>query len=173
MDKGGAPTKYKSVYNKQAYKLCLLGATDDELADFFEVHRDTIYEWKKVYPRFSDSIKKAKLVADATIAESLYERALGCTINVQQAIKLTTKMPVLDDNGKPTRQMMQTEVIQIVDLKQGVAPDTTAAIFWLKNRNPANWKDKQVHTLEGDLNLSILNIDPLSDIDDPDNDRTT
>jgi len=59
-NKVGRPTDYKVEYNEQVYKLCLLGATDVELANFFNVNEDTIYEWKKKYTEFSESIKKGK-----------------------------------------------------------------------------------------------------------------
>lgn len=131
----GRPTDYREEYAEQARKLCLLGATDKELADFFEVVESTIYAWKLAYPEFSESIKKAKLMADANIASRLYDRAYGCVVNVQQAIKLTTK-EVKD--GK----LEQHEEVEIVDLLQEIPPDTTAAIFWLKNRQPQNWRDK-------------------------------
>lgn len=140
----GAPSKYKEEYNKQAYRLCLLGSTDAQLADFFEVNEDTINEWKKVYPEFSESIKEGKVVADAVIAEGLYNRAAGMVITKEVAIKLTTKEPALDAAGEPTRIMKQTERIEIVSIREEVPPETTAGIIWLKNRNPKNWKDKQV-----------------------------
>lgn len=145
----GAPSKYKEEYNKQAYKLCLLGSTDAQLGDFFNVCEDTINEWKNVYPEFSVSIKEGKVIADANIAEGLYNRANGMTIIKQAAIKLTTKEPVLDASGEPTRIMKQTERIEIVDLSEQVPPETTAGIIWLKNRNPQNWKDKQIIEASG------------------------
>lgn len=52
----GRPSDYNVAFNDQAYKLCLLGATDKDLADFFEVVEDTINEWKKKHPQFSVSI---------------------------------------------------------------------------------------------------------------------
>ena len=61
----GRPTKYKEEYNVQAYKLTLLGATDKELADFFEVSYDTIQEWKRIHEAFSYSLKEGKQIADA------------------------------------------------------------------------------------------------------------
>ncbi len=51
------PTKYQEAYAEQARKLCLLGYTDAELADFFEVSESTINKWKLDYPKFSESIK--------------------------------------------------------------------------------------------------------------------
>ena len=70
------PTKYQEAYAEQARKLCLLGYTDAELADFFEVSESTINKWKLDYPKFSESIKKGKAVADAEVSDRLYQRAM-------------------------------------------------------------------------------------------------
>lgn len=134
----GRPTKYKEEYNEQAYKLCLLGATDAKLADFFDIAESTLYEWKLEYPEFSESLKKGKLIADATIAEGLYNRAKGAVVNTQQAIKL--KESYFNHEGK---KISEEERIEVVDLIQEVPPDTAAGIFWLKNRNPEMWRDKR------------------------------
>ena len=75
----GRPTVFKPEYIKQAQKLCYLGATDIQLADFFGVCKATINNWKKDYPEFLDSIKKAKIEADMKVAKSFYERATGYT----------------------------------------------------------------------------------------------
>lgn len=134
----GRPTKYKEEYNEQAYKLCLLGATDAKLADFFDIAESTLYEWKLEYPEFSEALKKGKLRADAEIAEGLYNRAKGAVINTQQAIKL--KDSQFNHEGK---KISEEERVEVVDLIQEVPPDTAAGIFWLKNRNPEMWRDKQ------------------------------
>lgn len=143
---GGAPTKYKEEYNEQAYKLCLLGATDAELADFFEVHVDTIQEWKKTHDEFSYSVKKGKYAADAEIAKSLYNRAMGITLEKEVAVKLTTKE--YNEKGK----YVQTEKIEVVKVSEQIPPDPTSTIFWLKNRQPKEWRDKQEvdHTTQGE-----------------------
>jgi len=70
-NKKGRPTTYDPAYAEQAYKLCLLGATDEQLGDFFEVSRVTIDHWKHEYPLFSDALRRGKLTADGAIAESL------------------------------------------------------------------------------------------------------
>lgn len=75
--KVGRPTLYQLKYPEQVFKLCLLGATHEEMADFFGVNVDTIYEWKNVHPDFSEAIKNGKDVADAEIAQSLYQSALS------------------------------------------------------------------------------------------------
>jgi len=73
--KAGQPTKFKPEFNEQVEKLCKLGATDEDLAGFFNVDKSTITNWKKVHPEFFASIKKAKMLADMDIAESLHEKA--------------------------------------------------------------------------------------------------
>lgn len=142
MGEGGRPTKYKEEYNKQTYKLSLLGATDKELADFFDVNEDTINEWKKVHAKFSESIKKGKAQADANVANRLYQRALGFEHDSEE-IKVISV-------GKES-------IIERVPIRKVYPPDPTAAIFWLKNRQPSKWRDKQefqtdqtiIHRFEG------------------------
>jgi hypothetical protein len=74
---GGRPEEYMPEYAEQAYKLCLLGASDAVLADFFEVSEMTINNWKKRYDDFYLSLREGKTQADANVAKSLYHRALG------------------------------------------------------------------------------------------------
>jgi hypothetical protein len=120
--KVGRPSKYQDEFPEQARKLCLLGAT--ELADFFDVNVDTIHEWKKVHPEFSDSIKSGKMQADADVADRLYQRAMGYEhpeVHISNYQGLITQTPI-------------TKIY---------APDPTAAIFWLKNRQRSSWRDRQ------------------------------
>lgn len=133
----GRPTKYKEEYNELAYKFCLLGATDERLAEFFNVDVSTINNWKIDFPDFFESIKKGKEVADAQVAQSLFKKATGYE---HDAVK------IFNDQGSP----------MIVDYVEKFAPDTTAAIFWLKNRQPALWRDKQ----EVDLSSSDGSMTP-------------
>ncbi|MFT9364830.1 MAG: helix-turn-helix domain-containing protein [Gluconobacter sp.] len=120
----GRPTAFLDRYCEEARKLCLLGATDSDLADFFDVSERTINAWKEEYPEFLQSIKKGKILADATVAERLYKRATGYE---HDAVK------IFNSEGQPL----------IVPYTERYAPDTTAAIFWLKNRQRDKWRDKQ------------------------------
>lgn len=140
----GRPTKYRIEYNEQAYKLCLLGHTDEELADFFEVHVSTIHQWKLDYPDFSDSIKKGKEIADAEVSKSLYHRALGYS------------HPDVDIKA------VNGEIVETPVMKH-YPPDATSAIFWLKNRQPKKWRDKQVMEHEGGLEIKPVKISDLFD----------
>lgn len=120
----GRPTDYREEYNEKARKLCLLGATDAELADFFEVAESTINNWKIDYPEFLESIKKGKEQADADIADSLYNRAKGYS---------HPDVHIANYEGKTI----------VTPLTKHYPPDTAAAIIWLKNRQPKKWRDKQ------------------------------
>ena len=135
----GRPTKYKPEYAEQARKLCLLGYTDAELADFFNVSTDTINEWKVVHPEFSVSICKGKVIADADIAESLYHRAKGYS-HPEDDIR------TLAVGGG------QSEIVITPTIKH-YPPDTTAASLWLRNRQGGRWRDKQELEHSGSVSL--------------------
>ncbi|WBV60223.1 terminase [Chryseobacterium camelliae] len=143
----GRPSDFKSEYLELAYNYCLLGATDKNLATFFNVCEATINNWKNEYPEFLESIKKGKDIADARIASKLFDRAAGAEIQKQQAFKVKE---ILYENGK---RVKETEKIEVVDITEVIAPDTTAAIFWLKNRKPEYWKDKQEHIVESSVTM--------------------
>ncbi|OWR28959.1 terminase [Stenotrophomonas pavanii] len=128
----GRPSKYKPEYAKQAEKLCLLGATDQELADFFEVEVRTVYRWKGEYPDFCQALKSGKEEADARVERSLYQQAIGYE---QDEVKIF--MPA------------QAEAPVYAPYRAKVAPNVTAAIFWLKNRKSQDWRDKQQTELTG------------------------
>src|ERR1700722_12950706 len=73
----GRPTKYSDEYPAQAYKLAMLGMTDEQIASFFQISKQTLYDWQAAHPEFLDSIARGKIPADAETAVSLYKRANG------------------------------------------------------------------------------------------------
>lgn len=119
----GRPSKYKSEYTGQAAKLCALGATDAQLADFFEVAVSTVALWKVQYPDFSDALKIPKEAADARVVHSLYRRATGY------------------EHDDVDIRVVNGEII-VTPIRKHYPPDTTACIFWLKNRDKDNWREK-------------------------------
>lgn len=131
----GAPTKYKPEYCEQVFKLCLLGAIDKQIADFFEVCEDTIYEWKNKHQEFSEAIKDGKSRADVEIANALYHRAKGCTVNTQKAIKIKTGQ--------------HQEKVEVVDLEESYPPDPICIKYFMNNRNPDRWKDRKTEEQTG------------------------
>lgn len=146
----GAPSLYKPEYAEQTRKLCLLGATDAELADFFNVAESTINNWKEAHPEFLESIRKGKEIADAEIADSLYNRAKGYS--------------------HPEDKIFQYEGAPIiVPTVKHYPPDTAAAIIWLKNRQPKKWRDKQPDESEQVQKIEIVrHKKPTADGDDTD-----
>ena len=126
----GRPSRYRSEHAGQALKLCRLGATDKDLADFFGVDVATVNRWKLKHPDFRESLKAGKSVSDAEVADRLYQRALGYS--------------------HPEDKIMQYEGrAVIVPTIKHYPPDTIAAIFWLKNRRPDLWRDKVTQEISG------------------------
>ncbi len=133
----GRPSSYSDEFAKQAEKLSALGATDMEMADFFEVDVRTIYRWKHDHEGFCQALNAGKSKADERVINSLYQRAVGYE---QDAVKIF--MPAGADNPV------------YAPYREKVAPDTTAAIFWLKNRQPDKWRDKQDVEHSGEVALT-------------------
>lgn len=166
-DKGGRPSSFNKEYVNQAFNYSLPGATDKDMAVFFGVSEQTLNSWKKKHPEFLESLKKGKEQADAEIASRLFHRAKGAIITTQQAFK--TKFVTYNDKG----QRIETESIEVVSLLQEQPPDTTAAIFWLKNRNPSNWRDKvntDITTNGKDIKSDPLIIEVIDSRDKVDKD---
>lgn len=119
----GRPSKFKEEFIPQAEKLCKLGATDMEIADFFEVEVRTLYRWKAENDAFCQALKAGKEVADERVERSLFARANGY------------------EHDEVDIRVVSGEIIQ-TPIRKYYPPDTTACIFWLKNRRPAEWRDK-------------------------------
>lgn len=139
----GRPTKYTPEHDDQARKLCLLGATDIEIASILGISTGTLDAWKKAHPSFLSSLKAGKEAADSNVADRLYKRAMGYT---HDAVKIF---------ANPT-----TGAEQIVPFTEHYPPDTTACIFWLKNRQRARWRDRQ------EIDQTITNLsDAIKELD--------
>ena len=105
------------------------GCSDEEIAEAFGVSVRTVYNWKKAHPEFLQALNECKGKADEAVVESLYAKACG---NVKRITK--KKRDVLDSDG---RKVTLTEVTE-----ETLPPDTTAMIYWLKNRQPELWRDR-------------------------------
>lgn len=116
------------------------GLTDEQIAHNIGIARGTLYTWKDKYSDIDDALKRGKEVIDRQVENALLKRALGYEYEEVRT----------EDDG------YDKKVIKTI--KQ-VIPDTTAQIFWLKNRKPAEWRDKQNLEVEG--NLDISNMDKL------------
>ena len=120
----GRPTLYKSEYAEKARKLCEKhGFTDKDLAEVFDVSEVTVNAWKNQHPKFLKSISDAKDFRDSGVERSLYDRAMGYSHPEEK---------IFSNQGEIVR----------ADTTKHYPPDPTSMIFWLKNRQPAKWRDK-------------------------------
>lgn len=116
----GRPSKYKPEYAEQCYKLCLLGHTDRDLGEFFGVSHTCIQKWAEKYEEFGEALRNGKELADAEVANSLYNRAKG---------GLTVTKQKLDKEGV------------VVDLEEELPPDVRAMETWLASRRKKKEQD--------------------------------
>jgi hypothetical protein len=138
----GRPPDYREEFATQAEKLCLLGATDYELADFFEVSTRTIYRWKNTHEEFCQAVKVGKEKSDDRVERALFNRAVGYSFESEKVFQF------------------QGAIIR-ADTVEHVPPDPGAAMNWLKNRKPDVWRDKivQEHTgADGSPLVPIINL---------------
>ncbi len=108
------------------------GLTDEQIAQNMGITAKTLYEWKKKYSEICESLKRGKEVIDRQVENALLKRALGYRYD-----------EVTIEDGVETKRVTK-EVI----------PDTTAQIFWLKNRKPEDWRDKKDVDLSGGVNVN-------------------
>jgi hypothetical protein len=106
------------------------GLTDDEICKKLGIAKETFYTYQKKYPDFLDSVKKGKAPVDFKAESALLKRALGYTYEEK-----TTELRI-DDKGNAKPAVVKT-------VKKEVPPETGAIAFWLKNRKPEKWRDKQ------------------------------
>lgn len=130
---GGRPTLYREEYNDQVHRLCVLGVTDEEIAKYFGVCKDTINNWKKEYPKFLSSMADGKMEADADVAMSTYKSATGKHYVEEEKIVV----------GEGVR-----------NLRRQLPPDVAAQRMWLFNRRPKEWKNKV--EVQEDINLNVF-----------------
>ena len=144
-NKGGAKGKYAYWLTEDG--LTLLngwardGLSDEQIATNMGIATSTLYEYKNKYEEISEALKKGKEIVDIEVENALLKRAMGYTYTEQ----------VLTRDG------------DLVEVEKVVQPDTTAQIFWLKNRKPAVWRDKQNVELEGMKQVIINGEDELKD----------
>lgn len=133
----GRDSLYDVSMNDMARKLALLGLTDREMAEFFGVSQQTLYNWQNQFPAFFESVQEGKVIADANVAESLYKRATGEHVEIEKAYRNKT-----------------TGEVEIVKVKTFIPGESGAALNWLKNRRKESWRDKVEHEHSGSLEVT-------------------
>ena len=157
------------------------GLTDEQIAKNMGISRSTLNEWIKKYPDISDTLKRGKEIVDIQVENALLKRALGYRYNEDKYISVpmddveysekrheymnrykfehpeatADELMLVEMNFPKTKQ-------QLVERKvKEVVPDTTAQIFWLKNRMPEKWRDKQEVKVSGTLENEKTKLDEL------------
>lgn len=114
------------------------GLTDEQIAENIGVSRSTLNEWKKKFPDISDALKRGKEVVDRQVENALLKSALGFHYQEQTVTN-------------------QGEVVEVTKYEK---PSTTAQIFWLKNRKPRAWRDKQeIEQTNKNINITLGDYD--------------
>ena len=123
------------------------GLTDEQIAHNMGITVKTLWVWKNKYGKLCNALKKGKEVVDTIVENALLKRALGYRYD-----------EVTIEDGIETKRVTKE-----------VQPDTTAQIFWLKNRRPDKWRDKQNVEVSGSLKTETSKLDDfikqMSDID--------
>ena len=132
------------------------GLTDEQIAGNMDISMATLYNYKKAHLDILEALKRGKEVVDIEVENALKKKALGFKETVMKAIKVKT---VEYENGRRVKEY--EEVVQAED-EVYIAPDTTAQIFWLKNRMPGAWRDKKDKELSGNVDINLI-LDEVSD----------
>lgn len=125
----GRPTLYRRDYCELARNYCLLGATNADLAGFFDVTTRTIDNWIAVHPEFATAVREARAIADAKVARCLYVRAVGYEQTVERTVLHLGKEWTITNKVRHP-------------------PDTRACTFWLRNRQPRFWNGRAAVSAE-------------------------
>ena len=119
----GRPPLYKAENAELARKFCLLGATNEDLAELFDVAVRTIDNGIATIPEFAVAVQRGRDVADADVVQSLHSRAIGYVCEAEKIFHY------------------RGEVMKVPHTVH-YPPDTTACMFWLRNRRRRDWLEK-------------------------------
>ena len=136
---GNGRPKFKAAYAAQAKKLCKLGATTFDLAEFFGVSDRAVKDWLAQKPAFAAAVKVGKGAADERVKRALYERAVGYSYE-------TEKVFCFDG------QIVRTPFVE------HVPPDVGAARLWLMNRLPDEFRAKVEQESAGNITVEVVNF---------------
>ena len=120
------------------------GLTDEQIAHNMGISTATLYNYKKSHLEILNALKKGKEVVDYEVENALLQRALGYEYE---------EIKIEKEHGEITKK---------VTIKKRMPPDTTAQIFWLKNRKPDKWREKQADDNNAEALEKLDNI--LSEI---------
>lgn len=122
--------RYTKDINEKAYKLSLLGLTDEEMCAFFNISWQTWFNWQNRFPKLKEAIQKGKTDADSEVAYAVYRKATGYSHDDVHILQ--NKIKEYDEEGRLIKEYSEPVVVPII---KHYPPDTASALFWLKNRS--------------------------------------
>lgn len=138
------------------------GLTDKQIAHNLGIAYSTFKEYKSKYADLAALLKRNKEIVDYEVENALLERARGKTVTLMRPFKVKNKF---FDNG---HLVEEKESIVYAEYQEYIPPDTTAQIFWLKNRKPDKWKDKPTEQAKTDTSLMASLLAVLNEKGDED-----
>lgn len=122
------------------------GATDKDISKYIGISTTTFYEWIKKYPEIKKAVEEGKEPTDIKVENAMYKSALGYFVEEEE-------FSIQESDRGTTKKTKKT--------KRYIPPNITAQIFWLKNRNPKEWRDR--HDIDSGINVVITGADELED----------
>lgn len=176
-NKGGRKSKYETHVESRLFEVeCWArdGLIDEQIANNLGVAYSTFREYLKKYSALSAALKRGKEVIDFEVENAMLKRALGYEYSERKyaqvemseeehyALKRVTVNRFKMENPEATHEEIKLVELQVSKYKsvlveekiKDVAPDTTAQIFWLKNRKPDKWRDKQNIEHSGSMDIN-------------------
>jgi len=151
-NKMGRNGKYDEDFPSRAEDFARQGMIDDDIAKALGIHRATFYKYQNLYSDFSDALKKGRAPIDFEVENKLLKRAQGYEY---EEVMIEYK-PGKDNEGKdkPKATLIKKTVKQVI-------PDTTAQIFWLKNRRKKLWRERHEHAVGGSEDMPAIRYAPV------------
>lgn len=118
------------------------GLTDKDISKNLRVGASTLREWKGKFPQIREALRVGKDSADRVVENALYKSACGYTVTVKKPVKVK----LVDYDPKTGKKIRETETWKLVEEELHFPAQVTAQIFWLKNRKPEQWRDRQEYT---------------------------
>lgn len=122
--KGSTKSKYGGITLKDVRKFARLGLTDQQIAGALDISAETLYTYRREHPEFYDALRDGKQFRDDLVVQSLFQRAVGWE-HPEDKIMQNCGLPV------------------VVPTVRRYPGETAAQIFWLKNKRPDEWKERQ------------------------------
>lgn len=181
-NKGGAKGKYTEwLTDEGLIKIegwARDGLTDEQIAENIGIRRETLYDWKKKFSNISNALKRGKEIVDRQVENALLKRALGYEFSEKKYIQVemseeehyaVCKAEVQRykfDHPEATAEEIRAfelgvpkyKMVLVEEKVKDVAPDVTAQIFWLKNRKPDVWRDKQQVEHSGGVTNTVIDL---------------